>query len=179
MPPTVLVTGVDGGHDVNLRELEKQGAHLLGRLRAVDHGVLQLADDADAILDAADVMYGETVEAILQHAASQGLEVPAPRTPDRPTHVVRPSTLSLRDAGVTSIIWATGYSFEYDWLHVPCLGPGDEPVQTRGVTELDGLYFLGLHWMHTFKSATFMGIGDDAGYVIDHLVEQALGRRAT
>ena len=178
MPPTVLVTGIDGGHDVNLRELERQGATLLGTLRAVEDGVMQLADDADTILDAADTMYDETVAAILRHAAHGGLEIPAAQVPTRHPRRRRPTTLSLRDAGITSVIWATGYSFNYPWLHAPCLGPGGEPIQTRGVADIDGLYFLGLHWMHTFKSGTFLGIGDDASYVVDHLVERANGRGA-
>lgn len=176
MPPTVLVTGVDGGHDVNLRELQRQGATLLGTLRAVQDSVLHLADDADAILDAADAMCDETVQAVIRHATSGGLDPPATPAPVRYPSWDRPSTLSLRDAGIASIIWATGYAFDYSWLHVPCLSTGGEPIQTRGVAEVDGLYFLGLHWMHTFKSGTFLGIAEDAAYVVDHLVERALRR---
>ena len=67
------------------------------------------------------------------------------------------------------MIWATGYSFDYDWLHAPCLDARGEPVQHRGVADVEGLYFLGLHWMHTFKSGTFLGIGEDADHVADHL----------
>jgi putative flavoprotein involved in K+ transport len=177
MPPTVLVTGVDGGHDVNLRELEKQGATLLGTLRGVEDGILQLADDADANLDAADSMYLETVQAILRHARTQGFDLDPPALSAPIPHAVRPSRLSLRESGIASIVWATGYSFDYPWLDAPCLTGSGEPIQVRGVSELDGLYFLGLHWMHTFKSGTFFGIGEDAAYVVDHLVEQVIRRR--
>jgi putative flavoprotein involved in K+ transport len=178
MPPTVLVTGVDGGHDVNLRDLEAQGATLLGTLRAVRDGVLDLADDADVILDAGDALYDETVQAILRHAATRGIDPPAMPSQPRPAHRSRPASVSLRRSGIGSIIWATGYSFDYDWLHVPCLTAGGEPVQNRGVTEIDRLYFLGLHWMHTFTSGTFLGIGDDAAYVVSHLVDHARRRLA-
>jgi putative flavoprotein involved in K+ transport len=176
MPPTVLVTGVGGGHDVDLRDLEGQGAHLLGTLRGVATGELQLADDAETILAAADTMHDETVRAISRQAAAQGLDVPVqePSPPPRPR--VHPTALSLRDSGITSVIWATGYSFDYDWVHAPGLDATGEPVQQRGVGQVDGLYFLGLHWMHTFKSGTFLGIGDDAAYVVDHLVAHALRR---
>jgi hypothetical protein len=74
-------------------------------------------------------------------------------------------TLSLRDARITSLIWATRYSFDHDWLHAPCFEANGEPAQHRGVTSVGGLYFLGLHWMHTFKSGTFLGIGADAEHV--------------
>jgi putative flavoprotein involved in K+ transport len=177
MPPTVLVTGVDGGHDVNLRDLETQGATLLGTLRGVRDGVLHVADDADQILDAGDLLYEETVQAILRHAATRGLDPPAMTAPPRSRNRARASTVALGDAGVGSIIWATGYSFDYDWLDVPGLTSGGQPVQTRGVSEIEGLYFLGLHWMHTFKSGTFLGIGDDAAHVVNHLAD--LVRRRT
>src|SRR4029079_19269040 len=108
MPPTVLVTGVDGGHDVNLRDLEAQGATLLGTLRAVRDGVLELADDADVILDAGDALYDETVQAILRHAATQGIDPPAMPSQPRPAHRSRPASVSLRRSGIGSIIWATG-----------------------------------------------------------------------
>jgi len=179
MPPTVLVTGIGGGHDVNLRHLETQGVMLLGTLRAVKDGVLQLADDADAILDAADAVCADTVQAIIRHASAQGLDAPAVQPPTHPSRRTRPSALSIREAGITSIIWATGYSFDYAWLHAPCLDPRGEPIQKRGVTEIDGLYFLGLHWMHTFKSGTFLGVGDDAAHVVDHLVEHTTQHRPT
>lgn len=174
MPPTVLVTGVGGGHDLNLRDLEKQGVTLLGSLRGVTSGEVQLADNAELILSGADAMYDETVRAISQHATAQGLDVPVQEPSTPPTPRPHPTTLSLHHAGITSVIWATGYSFDYDWAHTPCFDSTGEPVQQRGVGQVEGLYFLGLHWMHTFKSGTFLGIGDDAGYVVDHLVAQAL-----
>jgi putative flavoprotein involved in K+ transport len=173
MPPTVLVTGVGGGHDLNLRDLEDKGVLLCGSLRGVADGRVQLADDAETILAAADAMCDETVRAISQHAKAQGLDVPVQEPSQALRRRVRPTSLSLRDAGITSVIWATGYSFDYDWVHTDCLNEAGEPVQQRGVGPVEGLYFLGLHWMHTFKSGTFLGIGDDAAYIVDHLVAHA------
>jgi len=170
MPPTVLVTGVGGGHDVDLRDLEKQGATLLGSLRAAADDEIHLADDAETILAAADTMYDETVRSISKHAAAQGLDVPVPEPSPPPRVREHPRALPLGDSGITSVIWATGYSFDYDWVHAPCFDTAGEPVQQRGVGRVEGLYFLGLHWMHTFKSGTFLGIGDDATHVADHLV---------
>jgi putative flavoprotein involved in K+ transport len=177
MPPTVLVTGVAGGHDLNLRRLEEQGAALLGTMRGVRGGVVSLADDVEPILNAADAMYVETVRAIGAHAAAQGFDVPPPE----PRPAVRPgpypTRLSVRDAGISSVIWSTGYSYDYDWVHAPCLDHAGQPLQQRGVGQVPGLYFLGLHWMHTFKSGTFLGIGDDADHVVEHLVTHALQHR--
>ena len=43
------------------------------------------------------------------------------------------------------------------------------PVQRRGVTQQPGLYFLGLHWMHTIKSGRLSGVGNDAEYLAEHI----------
>jgi putative flavoprotein involved in K+ transport len=174
MPPTVLVTGVGGGHDLNLRALEEQGVTLLGTMRGVSGEEVHVADDVDAILSAADAMCDDTVRAISAQAIAQGLDIPPPeRTPVAPPRS-RPSTLSLKEARIASVIWSTGYAFDYDWVHAPCLDNAGQPLQQRGVGQLPGLYFLGLHWMHTFKSGTFLGIGDDSAYVVEHLVSRGL-----
>jgi putative flavoprotein involved in K+ transport len=176
MPPTVLVTGVGGGHDLTLRDLDEQGATLLGTLRGVTGDRVHLADDAETVLAAADAMCEETVRAISAQAKAQGFDLPpSPGPTPRLRPHTHPSTLSLRTAGITSVIWSTGYSFDYDWVQAPCLDSTGQPLQQRGVGQVPGLYFLGLHWMHTFKSGTFLGIGDDAAYVVDHLVKHALG----
>lgn len=175
MPPTVLVTGVGGGHDVDARILGEQGVVLLGSLVDVEGSALRLADNAEPILAAADTMHDELVRLIRDHARASGVEVPDHPAVARPGAVPPRPTLDLRDAGITTVVWATGYAFDYDWLHAPCLDDRGEPVQQRGVTEVPGLYFLGLHWMHTFRSGTFLGIGADAAYVADHLARYLQG----
>lgn len=169
MPPTVLVTGVDGGHDLNLRALSAQGVTLLGSLRGAADESLHLADDAEPILTAADNMHDELVRMIIQQAAVADHDIPDLNPLHRNGPVPYRPTLSLRDARISSVIWATGYSFDYDWLHAPCIEASGEPTQHRGVTNLEGLYFLGLHWMHTFKSGTFLGIGADAEHIADNV----------
>ncbi|CUH46587.1 putative oxidoreductase CzcO [Ruegeria atlantica] len=44
------------------------------------------------------------------------------------------------------------------------------PQYERGITDVDGLYFCGLHWMHSQGSGLFYGVGEDAEYVVDHLI---------
>ena len=84
-------------------------------------------------------------------------------------------SLSLRNQGINAIIWATGYDFDYDWLQLPILDCRGRPRQQRGVSPLPGLYFLGLHWMHTFKSGLFSGVGDDAEHLADQ-IDRPVGR---
>jgi putative flavoprotein involved in K+ transport len=177
MPATVLVTGVDGGHDLDLRELGDRGVTLLGSLRRVAGDTIHLADDAEQILTAADTMYDELVHAILQHTGAGDQTSSIVGTVPRPGPAPYRPTVSLHQARITSVIWATGYDFDFDWLRAPVFDERGEPVQRRGVSDAEGLYFLGLHWMHTFKSGTFLGIGEDADHVTDHLADYVRSQR--
>jgi len=86
-----------------------------------------------------------------------------------PATVAEVESLDMRRENVAAIIWATGYRYDYGWLRVPVLDAQGRPLQQRGVTHVPGLYFLGLHWMHTFKSGLFSRVGSDAGYLADHM----------
>jgi putative flavoprotein involved in K+ transport len=70
----------------------------------------------------------------------------------------------------------TGHAYEFDWVKLPVLISGI-PIQQRGVTSCKHVYFLGLHWMHTFKSGVFFGAGDDAAYLADHMRVVGLGSK--
>jgi putative flavoprotein involved in K+ transport len=72
------------------------------------------------------------------------------------------------------VIWCTGYKFDFDWVRLPVFDAQGAPAQQRGVTSCPGAYFLGLHWMHKFKSATLFGVGEDASHIAEHM---AIARR--
>ena len=58
------------------------------------------------------------------------------------------SHLNLKDARVSAIVWASGFRYDFDWIKVPVFDDGGEPVHRRGVTQLSGIYFLGLRWLY-------------------------------
>ena len=74
--------------------------------------------------------------------------------------------MDLKAAGITSVIWATGYRFDFGLVKVPVLDEDGYPIQTRGVTRYPGLYFVGLPWLHTGKSGLVSGVGDDAAHIV-------------
>jgi putative flavoprotein involved in K+ transport len=82
--------------------------------------------------------------------------------------------LDLQAAGITSVIWATGYVFDFNLVKLPVVDVDGYPLQKRGVTEYDGLYFLGMPWIHSRKSGILFGVGDDAAYLAAHIA----GRQA-
>ena len=66
-----------------------------------------------------------------------------------------------------SLVWATGYSYDFGWIDLPLTSAGGIPVQQRGVTAYPGLYFLGLRWQYKLKSAFIYGVGEDAAYLAE------------
>ena len=106
----------------------------------------------------------------LRLTASHGIaasEEEAGNPPSAPLPSVSP--IDLKAANITAVVWGTGYRFDFDWVKLPVFDGLGAPVQQRGVTRVANAYFLGLHWMHTFKSGVLFGVGDDAAYIVDHM----------
>ena len=92
-----------------------------------------------------------------------------------PLHVDSIRTLNLQEENIGAIIWASGYGYSFDWVRLPVVSADGTPVQQRGVTACPGVYFLGLHWMHTFRSAVLAFVGRDAAYLADHMDRLSAG----
>jgi putative flavoprotein involved in K+ transport len=77
-------------------------------------------------------------------------------------------TVRFEDGGeldADAVIWATGYRSDYSWLDVPVIDAEGRIRHRRGVTDLPGLYFLGLYWQWTRGSALIGWVRDDAEYI--------------
>jgi putative flavoprotein involved in K+ transport len=169
-PPHIAVSGVNRGHDIDLRTLAGAGAHVVGSVLGVCGSRVVLAGNANQILDEADAAYLSFIGAARALASSieDGLGDDDAVAPSL-TPVPEVDEIDTDREGITSVIWATGYDYDYDWLHVDVIGADGHPLQQRGVTAVPGIFFLGLHWMHTFKSGLLSGVGTDAQYVGDKL----------
>ena len=173
-PPSMVVTGVDGGYDISVRELAADGVTVLGRIRGGYGDQLGVAGDANQVLDEADEAYATFLDAARNYArtiaredlAEEQLTVSAARPTTAVTEI---DTLNVARADITTIIWATGYTYDYHWVKIPVFDERGHPIQRRGLTDRPGLYFLGLHWMHTIKSGLFSGVGHDAEYLADRM----------
>lgn len=172
-PPTAIMTGIGGGYDLAPRHLGKAGAVLLGRLQGAADGALGFADDAAEILVAADrghAAFIEAADALAETPAMRSVVDRADASPEPPPlHLEGVRTLNLRQEKVGTVIWASGHRFGFDWVHLPIIDANGAPIQTRGVTACRGVYFLGLHWMHTFRSAILAFMGRDAAYLADQI----------
>src|SRR5712692_1776185 len=172
------VSGNQGGHDINLRQLARQGMILLGRVQAAQGKQIILAPDLEENLAGTDAYATQTTQEIDEYITKVGLEVEANRTtaeaPSNGATSRKPIlTFDLQSAGISTIIWASGYQLDFGWVQLPVFDQAGYPIQQRGVTAFPGLYFLGLHWLYKRKSALLYGVGEDAAFVASAIV----GRR--
>jgi putative flavoprotein involved in K+ transport len=168
-PPPTVMTGVAGGYDLYPARMGAEGAILVGRVVGIADGRIFLADDANLLLDQADKSCSDFIAAADDFA--ERMELPAADRMAPPPHLpVRPIlSLDLNAAGITGIVWATGYYLDFDWVKLPIFDTSGQPLQDRGVTRCPGVYFLGLHWMYTFRSGLLSYVGQDAAFLADQI----------
>ncbi|MDZ4392320.1 NAD(P)/FAD-dependent oxidoreductase [Cypionkella sp.] len=171
---TIAVSGARGGHTVDFRRLAAGGMTLLGRVGEYRDGVLQVGGDLAANIRRGDENYLATLDLADAYAAAEGLDLPLePEArligPD-PDCVSNPIlALDLQAAGVSSIIWATGFGLDYGWLKLDAFDEKGRPAHDRGVAGVPGLYFLGLPWLSRRASPFIWGVWHDADYLAGHI----------
>jgi putative flavoprotein involved in K+ transport len=142
---------------------------LYGRLKDVHAGRLHFGDDLERNLDNADRVYNGICGLIDEHIARN--RIAAPVSPHyepvwKPEQAV--TSLDPAEAGIGTVIWTTGFRSDWSWVELPIFDGAGYPTHRRGVTSMDGVYVLGLPWLHTWGSGRFVGVGRDADFVAQH-----------
>ena len=166
------------GHTLSLQYLASQGAVILGRLLDVESDALILGDEAAAHIHFADEFSQRVkndIDAYLErmNITPPPLEEDSADAPDPEAKCVSPlRQLDLRDANVSAVIWSTGFTGNFSWIHLPILDDQNNPVHKRGISPERGLYFVGFPWLNSRKSGILYGIGEDAHYIANAIQEQ-------
>jgi putative flavoprotein involved in K+ transport len=178
---TIAVSGANGGHTVDFRALAASGIQLVGRAVSFDHsfnkGTMRFAADLGENIANGDANYLSLLAEADAYVSRNGLDLP--EEPD--AHVLGPEpecvtspvrSLDLAGAGVTSVVWATGFTADYGWLDVDAFDSNGKPRHQRGVSSEPGVYFLGLPWQSRRGSSFIWGVWHDAKYLADHIQMQ-------
>ncbi|WP_088342981.1 MULTISPECIES: MSMEG_0569 family flavin-dependent oxidoreductase [Rhodomicrobium] len=192
------LTGRGGGRDIDLRKFAGEGMRLYGRLRRISEGVIGFEDDLEKNLDAADAVYNGICALIDKHIDEAGISAPPggryepvwrPGDPANPAAEAPPRRLWQRAfspaipdkahlqldpvaAGITSVVWSTGFRSDYGWVRLPMFDGSGYPIHQRGVTAIDGVYVVGLPWLHSWGSGRFIGVGRDADFIVRAIAER-------
>lgn len=171
---TIAVSGAYGGYTVDFRHLAARGMTLVGRTEKFHDGVLSFAPGLAENLERGDADYLSILGAADAYVSRNGLDLP--EEPEARIFGPRPDCvgdpileLDLATAGITSVIWATGYDVDYSWLKVDAFDERGQPKHQRGVSAESGIYFLGLPWLSRRGSSFIWGVWHDARYLAHHV----------
>jgi putative flavoprotein involved in K+ transport len=171
-----FLTGSDGGHSLDLHQFARDGVTLLGRFRDVNDKTIFLLPDLKGNLTKIDNFVVELKKKIDDyiednHIIAEEDDNQDVLTDGYDTEMI--AELDLDAEGINTIIWATGYRFDYSWIKFPVLDEDGYPIQHRGVSAVPGLYFLGLHWLYNRRSGLPWGVGEDAAYIAHEIANQS------
>ena len=171
---SIQASGKDGGHTINLHRFARDGVVLLGRMQAAQGSTIKLAPDLLENLAKTDRFEADLLKRIDDYIEKNGLDVPQETLPElRDGYDAEAITeLDVQSAGITSVIWATGYKFDFGLVQSPVLDSDGFPIQKRGITDYPGLYFVGLPWLHTVKSGLLFGVGDDTASIVADIADR-------
>ncbi len=174
---TIAVSGARGGETVDFRNFANQGMTLLGMTESFDNGVMNFSDDLAKNIAAGDENYLAMLDEADRFIEANGLQLP--EEPEARNFAGDADCISnpileldLAGAGINTIIWATGFSHNYDWLELDVFDSDGKPKHQRGVSDVPGFYFLGLPWLSRRGSSFIWGVWHDAKYLADQIVIQ-------
>jgi putative flavoprotein involved in K+ transport len=164
--PSPQLVGTPERMTLGLNELSSMGVSLVGRWAAVRDGVALFSGGLRNVCSLADLKLERLLDTFDDWAgAATKPERPLPtRVPERSR-----LELDLTSGEIKTVVWATGFRPDYDWLDVPVVDAKGRLRHDGGVVDSPGLYALGLPFLRRRKSALIYGIRDDAREVIDHL----------
>src|ERR1700742_3834641 len=171
---TIAVSGAHGGRTVDFRDLAAQGITLTGPTLSYTDGTVRFRPDLRDSIATGDANYFSVLDQADAYVTRNGLDLPA----EPEARVLRPDPdcltsplleLDLAAAGVTTVLWATGYATDFGWLQVDAFDADVRPRHQRGVSSEPGVYFLGLPWLSRRGSSFIWGVWHDARYLADQI----------
>lgn len=165
--PSLQLVGRATHDSVDLRGLAARGATVVGRFAGFDGHRALFADDLVSSVRASDAKLADLLRRFDRAAGRK----PSPAfVPHWPAFAdARPRSLDLRAAGITSVLWATGYRRRHEWLPDAVRDPRGEIRHVGGVTPLPGLFVLGLPFQRHRSSSFLDGVGLDAQYLAERI----------
>jgi putative flavoprotein involved in K+ transport len=177
--PSPQLIGTPERETLDLNALTSMGVELVGRWATVRDGRALFSGGLRNVFALADLKLGRLLETFDGWVRTQGRDAevePPERFPA--TRVPESARLQLDLAGgeIRSVVWATGYRPDYDWLNVPVVDAKGQLDHEGGVVASPGMYALGLPVLRRRRSTFMCGIEDDAHDVIDHLTGHLTAR---
>ncbi len=162
-----LISGREGGRSLSLHQFARDGVTLLGHVVGGAGDTLHLAPDLHQSLTQAEMFATNVRKVVDGFVERSGMDAPLSDEDQQPESgdgfAAEPlERLNLREEHVSTIIWGSGYRFDFSLVHLPVLDAGGFPSQDDGATAFAGLYFHGMPWLPKMKSGLLFGAAEDA-----------------
>ncbi len=148
---------------------------LLGRFSFAEQSILNFDQNLPQALSEAKTYYQRVTRLIDSYIKKNKITSTAKGTDCAkiffPMLLPTPSKIDLQHHPIKTVIWSTGFREKYSWIHLPVFSKNGNPQFKRGITQMPGFYFLGLHWLHNLKSGSLFGVKDDALYIFKDLLQ--------
>jgi putative flavoprotein involved in K+ transport len=152
------LSGHKGGHSTDLRAMAESGITLVGRIDRVEGERLRLAPGLGVTLDRIDAFFGERFQPIIDRFIdAAGEAAPPDDNVWSSFEPPQPEVLDLGRAGISTVLWTSGFRPDYSWIDAPVTDEMGLPRTSRGAGDVPGLYFVGALWQTNQTSATLFG----------------------
>jgi putative flavoprotein involved in K+ transport len=171
--PSLQLAGTANRTTLDLNALAGIGVKLIGRLAGINDGKAQFSGSLRNQCALSDLKMGRLLDTIDEWASENGLDSevePAHRLDPTAIDDAPPLGMNLNNGEIKTILWATGYYPDYSWLNLPVFDRKGRIRHDGGiVTEVPGMYLMGIQFLRRRKSALMDGVGDDAQDLSAHL----------
>lgn len=167
------------GHTVSLQYLAKRGAAILGKLNFAEDTKVFFLPNAAMHVKFADEFSKKIKDMVDGFIRQNKMDAPEPEPdiadePDEDAECASNITsLDLKGKNIKSIIWTTGFGADNSWIKLPAFDNYKQPKHKEGVSEIDGMYFLGFNWLRKRKSGIIYGINEDSEYITERISERS------
>ncbi len=167
------------GHTVSLQSLARKGVVILGKIETADPAKVLIQPNAAFHVKFANEFSGKMKGMIDEYIQRLGLQAPPAEKdiddqPDETAACASSVTiLNLKENNITSIIWTTGFIVDFSYLKLPAFNENGMLRHSDGISDIEGLYFLGLPWLRKRKSGIILGIREDARFIAEKLIAKS------
>ena len=162
--PSMQLVGTQAGSEIDIHSLAKLGVQPVGRVTQASGSQISLANNLINECEIAESRRHGLLRRVDAFIAQTGISAPEDpqvwTAPDIPSD--GPATLDLKAEGIGTVLWATGFHRHYPWLDLPAFDSSGEIRHCGGISDLPGLYVLGLPSMRHRASTFIDGVGRDA-----------------
>ena len=171
-------SGRDGGQTLSLHNFNREGVKLYGRLEDLAGTDFIFGNSLKSDIKYSDDFANDFRKNIDTYISEKNIEAPFPCANDfegeyreEDPSIESPKTLNFKLASIKTVIWATGFQYDFSWIDAKVTDQMGYPLTDKGNAGIKGLYFNGLNWMTKRKSGILYGFNEDSVYVSNQIID--------